>query len=428
MRPEERTEARARWAAGFAVHVGVDAGKLAHQWVSCGPERVRGAAERVPVSRAGFEAAVARLLERHPGVGPAQVLVGIEYGGHHGQTFAAFLRAWGATLVTVSAVVTKRLKEVEDNSPRKDDAKDAGQVCRLVGQGLFVETAVLSPLVASLRVLTMERHRLMVEQIRLANRLQSALDLAWPEFGTTFPRLAQKTPRAVLAQWPLAADGASAPFRALSRVLREVSQGHHKADDARALQAAARASIALTQGVEARRADIRRMLARFELVLTQVVEVESTIEAHVAQHPGARALTTVPQVGPLCAGTLIAELGTPEGFADPRQVLKLAGMNLARRTSGTSLQGRVRQTKRGRPLLRRQLFLLAGRWCQPDGLLRADYDAMVQRNGGRKVAAICAMARRLVPLLLHVAQSGEAWDEGRWRPGRHAGASIGHAA
>jgi hypothetical protein len=282
--------------------------------------------------------------------------------------------------------------------------------------------------VASLRVLAMERHRLMVEQIRLANRLQAALDLAWPEFQSKFPRLYQKTPRAVLTQWPLAADGAAAPFRALSRTMREASQGHHTADDARALQAAASTSIALMQGLEARRNDIRRMLTRFELVLAQVEVVEAEIEAHVAQHPGARALTTVPQVGPHCAAVLIAELGTPEGFVDPRQVLKLAGMNLARRSSGTSLQSRVKQTKRGRPLLRRQLFLLAGRWYQPDGLLRADYDAMVERNGGRKVAAICAMARKLVPMLLHVAQTGEAWDEARWRRSRHGGAPLGHAA
>src|SRR5690606_15798097 len=102
-RPEERTEARARWAATFKVHVGVDAGKTAHQWVHCGLDRQRQPAERVPVSRAGFEAAVQALLTRHPGVSPAEVLVGIEYGGHHGMTFAAFLRQWGATIVTVSA-------------------------------------------------------------------------------------------------------------------------------------------------------------------------------------------------------------------------------------------------------------------------------------------------------------------------------------
>ena len=418
-RPEERTEARARWAAGFKVHAGVDAGKTAHQWVSCGPARQRGPAERVPVSRAGFEAAVASLLARHPGATPADVLVGIEYGGHHGMTFAAFLRAWGATLVTVSAVVTKRLKEVEDNSPRKDDAKDAGQICRLVGQGLFVETAVLTPVVAELRLLTTERHRLAVEQTRLTNRLQAALDLAWPEFLTHFARVHQRTPRALLAKWPLAADLAAAPFPTVARLVRTVSQGHHKADEVRALQADARTSIALRAAPDGRRAELGRLLARLDLVEGQLTTVEAALEALVAQHAGAAALTTVPQVGTLCAATLIAELGTPEGFAAPRQVLKLAGMNLARRSSGTSLQSRVRATKRGRPLLRRQLFLLAGRWCRPEGLLRADYEAMVKRNGGLKVSAVCAIARRLVPLLLAIAQSGTAWDEARWRRGRH---------
>ncbi len=417
-RPEERTEARARWAAAFKVHVGVDAGKTAHQWVSAGPDRQRGAAERVPVGRAGFEAAAHALLARYPGATPADVLVGIEYGGHHGMTFAAFLRAWGATLVTVSAVVTKRLKEVEDNSPRKDDAKDAGQICRLVGQGLFVETAVLTPLVAELRLLTTERHRLAVEQTRLTNRLQAALDLAWPEFLDFFARVHQRTPRALLAKWPLAADLAAAPFPTVARLVRTVSQGHHKADEVRALQAAARSSIALASAPEGRRAELGRLLARLDLVGAQLVEVEGALEVLVAQHAGAAALTTVPQVGPLCAATLIAELGTPDGFASPRQVLKLAGMNLARRSSGTSLQSRVRATKRGRPLLRRQLFLLAGRWCRPDGLLRADYEAMVKRNGGRKVSAVCAIARRLVPLLLTIAQTGDAWDEARWRRGR----------
>lgn len=419
-RPEERTEARARWAADFKVHAGVDAGKAAHQWVHCGPDRLRRPAERVAVGRAGFAQAVASLLAQYPGITPRDVVVGIEYGGHHGMTFAAFLRAWGATLVTVSAVVTKRLKEIEDNSPRKDDAKDAGQVCRLVGQGLFVETAVPSPLVAELRVLTTERHRLAVESARLTNRLQAALDLAWPEFARHFGRVVQATPRALLAKWPLAQDFAAAPFPAVARLVRQVSLGHHKADAVRVLLAEARTSIAVTAGAEARRTEIRRLLTRLDLVLAQMAEVEAALEALVVQHPGAKALTTVPQVGPLCAATLVAELGTPEGFASPRQVLKLAGMNLAARSSGTSLQTRVRQTKRGRPLLRRQLFLLAGRWCRPEGLLRADYEAMVARNGGRKVSAVCAVARRLVPLLLTIAQTGTSWDEARWRHSRHA--------
>lgn len=145
----------------------------------------------------------------------------------------------------------------------------------------------------------------------------------------------------------------------------------------------------------------------------------------MATHPGARALTTVPGVSVVCAATLVAELGSPETFASPRQVLKLAGMNLVKtRESGLAVHGRPRQTKRGRPLLRRQLFLLAGRWCQRRGLYRAQYEALVARNSGCRVSAVCAIARKLVPMLLQLMQTGAAFDEARWRAAHGRDAAV----
>ncbi len=78
------------------------------------------------------------------------------------------------------------------------------------------------------------------------------------------------------------------------------------------------------------------------------------------------------------------------------------------------MNGRVKQTKRGRPALRRQLFLLARRWCQKRGLYREQYLALRARNGGKKTSAMCAVARKLVPMLLHIMQTGEAFDTESW--------------
>jgi transposase len=145
-------------------------------------------------------------------------------------------------------------------------------------------------------------------------------------------------------------------------------------------------------------------------------------------------LTTIPEVSATCAATLVAELGTPRDFVHPRQVLKLAGMNLVEKSSA-SIHGRKRQSKRGRPMLRRQLFLLAGRWCQTRGLYRADYEALVARNGGLRTKAVCALARKLVPLLLAVLQSNAPFDLTRWRanrrttaPGPVVGGLVPHGA
>ncbi|HLV24711.1 MAG TPA: transposase [Gemmatimonadales bacterium] len=120
--------------------------------------------------------------------------------------------------------------------------------------------------------------------------------------------------------------------------------------------------------------------------------------------------------GPYVPTEVVAESGDPHDYVSPREVLKLAGMNLAKRNeSGLAVYGRARQTKRGRPALRRQLFLLAGRWCQQRGPARGEYEALVARNGGCRVSAVCAIARKLVPLLLHIMQTGEPFDEAHWR-------------
>ncbi len=412
---DHTTDAKEAFARAFAVHVGVDCGKSFHKIVARGPDGRRGAAQKVTVNRVGFDGADAFLTQTYPGIHRSQMLVGLEFAGAYGQTFAHDLIRRGYRVVTVLPSVTKRFKEAEDNSPRKDDAKDAAQVCKLLGQGFFVGYVLLDELVAELRLLTTERQRLTREETGLKNRLQSVLDLAWPEFTTVFKRLTKATPQALLRRWPLAQDLAAASPRAAWGLMRRTSRGHVPYERAQHLLVLARTSVAVPTAADARRGEILRIFARWDALGDQMAAIDARLAELVEQHPAARALMTVPKIGALCAATLVAELGTPESFRSHKQVLKLAGMNLAGRESGTSVRGRIKQTKRGRPALRRQLFLLAGRLVQKNGgLYRPFYLELRERNGAKKVAAVCAVARKLVPVLLHIMQTGQPFDARRW--------------
>src|SRR5690606_15485793 len=178
------TDRKEAYARRFPIHVGVDTGKRFHKLVARGPDGRRHRAVRVDVSRSGFDAADEYLRHMFLGQQREAMLVGLEFGGHHGATFAQDLKCRGYPTVAILPSVTKKLKEVEDNSPRKGDAKDAGQICKLIASGLFVEPIVLSETTAQLRVLATERHRLGVEETRLKNRLQAVLDTVWPELTT----------------------------------------------------------------------------------------------------------------------------------------------------------------------------------------------------------------------------------------------------
>ena len=404
-----------RYAAGFAVHVGIDTGKTFHKLVARRPGDVRSKPFKVTVDREGFDAAHAHLQELFPEVASERTLVGIEFAGHHGFTFAHDLARRGYRIVTVLPSATKRLKGVGTNRTRKSDDIDAWQICKLVGQGVYVSYPLLDPVYTSLRLLTTARRRLSHEEVRFKNRLQGLLDLAWPEFLRFFADLEQRTPVAILQRWPLPQDFAAAPEAEVRALIRIVSRNHVKDDRIDALLASARATVALATASDVRRQEIVELLERWALARRQKEATDARIAAMVADCPPARALATVPEVGPVCAATIVAELGTPEDFESPRQVLALAGMDLSGHQSGTSVRSSLRGSKRGRPVLRRELYLLAGRWVHPTrGLYRAQYEAMLARNGNKKTKAVCAIARKLVPMLLAVAQAGEPFDRDRW--------------
>ena len=257
--------------------------------------------------------------------------------------------------------------------------------------------------------------------MRLRNRLQGILDLAWPEYLTHFADLSHPTPVALLEAWPLPAELAKAAPRTVLKLAKTVSRNHYGRDKVGPLLQSAKTTVALTQASAVRRQEITHLLARWTLVKEQIASVEADLTERVERSPAARALLTLPEVSVVCAATIVAELGTPEDYEAPRQVLKLAGMNLVEKSSGTK-RGRTYQSKRGRPMLRRQLFLLAGRWVkQRGGLYRGYYEALLARNGGCKTKAVCAVARKLVPLLLALAQRQEAFDRERWLAARHQG-------
>lgn len=415
MRPDDKF----LYARSFPVHVGVDTGKSFHVLVARGPDGRRRRPHKVIVGREGFEKAHAHLRDLFPDVEPSRMLVGLEFAGHHGFTFAHFLREKGYVVVSVLPAHTKRTKEIEDNSPEKNDQKDASLICKLVGDGTFVPFPFLEEPYTSLKLLVSQRHRLSVEENRFKNRLQGILDLTWPEFMGHFSDITKKTPLALLTRWPLPEDLAEANPRTVQQFIKKTSRGQIRPEKIRAIIQSAHDTVALKDGRDLRRMEIRNLLERWRLVRKQMAELDMRIAALVERCPEAKVLTTVPEVSTLSAAVIVSELGTPQSYEHPRQVLKLAGMNLVGSTSGTSVYGRRWQSKRGRPMLRRELFLIAGRWCSRRGLYHDDYRRMLERNGMRRTKAVAALARKLVPVLFRVMKSGEPFDLERFLENRH---------
>ena len=65
------------------------------------------------------------------------VLIGCEPTGHYWFAFAKYVQDHQKTLVMVNPFAVKKIKELDDNSPKKTDAKDPKTIAKLVVDGRY---------------------------------------------------------------------------------------------------------------------------------------------------------------------------------------------------------------------------------------------------------------------------------------------------
>jgi transposase len=415
-----------RLAATVRAVVGVDAGKFAHVLVV----RPSGGADSrpitCPVTPEGFAKSRDAILKAVPGAAPGEILVGIEFAGSYGFTFAHYLHAQGFRVVSVLAAHTKRWKEVTHHQALKTDAKDAAVITDLVAQGKFVGFAFLAQPYAELRYLVSAREHVTTLRNAALTRLIAVLDVVFPEFEHLFGDIAKPTALAVLKAFPGPAALLAAPRRRVLKVLREVSQGHLRETRYAALKQAAERTLGLPAAQGVLKDEIPLIVERIELVDAQLATIKTQMSAAMRPLPEAAALLTIPWVAPVTAATFLGSVGDPRSYACAAQVLKLAGLSLVESSSGIA-QGQRHISKRGKPTLRKAAFMLALRSVRKDGLYRAEYERLLRNNGGVKLAALGAISRKALKLMFRVARECRAYvpaDEWDAR----AGCRIAHVS
>ena len=395
--------AKRQRAQSAAAVVGIDAGKRKHAMVV----RPRGGQDSRPLvfeaTREGFERAVAEIRTRAPGARPQDVLVGIEFAGSYGFTLAHFLAAQGFQIVSVLGAHSKRWKDVVHNQALKSDCADALTITDLASQGHFVGFPFLEPVYADLRHLVSLRERLTKLRNGTIARLKDVLQAVWPEFDRRFGNFNKKTPLALLRHFP----GPDAFLRArkqrVLKLLREVSRGQLGRETYEELLAMARNSVALPGAEGVLKDEIGLQLRLLSTYEDEIAHVERLMHEAVLRTPEGEPLLSIPKLGAVAAAVFLGSIGDPQSYESSRQALRVAGLSLVVRESGLQ-RGRPHLSKRGRPELRRQLYMFAVRSVTTGGIYREDYLRLLQNSGGRPLPALVAIMRKAARLMFAVAR------------------------
>jgi transposase len=105
------------------------------------------------------------------------LIIGMEPTGHYGYNLANWLADKGKNVVMVNPATTKRNKENRDNSPSKNDPKDALVIADVISRGYYYEYSRQAVVFQKLRTVMSDREFWVTNSVRLQNRIIRWLDI-----------------------------------------------------------------------------------------------------------------------------------------------------------------------------------------------------------------------------------------------------------
>ena len=283
------------------------------------------------------------------------VMVGMEPTGHYWFTFAQHLEENDIKIVLVNPYHVKTTKELDDNSPTKNDRKDPKTIAMLVKDGRYMEPYIPKGIYSELRNAMNTRWQLAKKLNSIKNQVKRWIKIYFPEFNNVFADWEGKAALMTLKELPTPEKIIKLDAPEIVAIWRKKISRAVGIKRATKLIKAAKKSTGIKEGLIAAENELHNLLEEYELLMKQHQNTMTLVEELAMQIPGVKEILEIKGVGITTAAGFIAEVGDIERFDHSKQVQKLAGLNLKENSSGNH-KGQTTITKRGRRRLRSVLF------------------------------------------------------------------------
>ena len=363
----------------------------------------------------GFLSFIRWLYELQNKTNTKKVIVGCEPTGCYWLTFQKFLNDHDIQLVTVNPYSVKKCKELDDNSPEKSDLKDPKTIAGLVREGRFSTSYLPSGVYAEIREASVCRDMIMKQHARLANQIQGWLQKYFPEYLECYKDWDSTSGLMLLKNAPLPQDIIKLGAGGINQIWRDAKVRAAGMKRAKTLVEAAQDSVGL-EGGEAARIEIWILVNDYTSKVDQLNRLDEYLNEKVMEVPNVEKLLAIKGVGLSTVIGFVAEVGDIGRFTDPRQVQKLAGLEITKISSGKR-KGQPGISKRGRRKLRRTMYESARsliNW-NPAFLDVFLYYRNRERRPLGSMQAKIAVACKAIRVFFVIMQTGCDFDEERFR-------------
>mgnify|MGYP003402198240 FL=1 len=366
-------------------------------------------------SQEGFQSFLAYINTYTTIASAQQIIVGCEPTGHYWFNLARYLEENNIKLALVNPYHVKQIKELDDNSPKKTDLKDPKTIAKLVVDGRYSYPYLPEGIYADLREAVSSRERIVKELNAITNRIKRWLKIYFPEYLVVYKNFSAESGLTVLETVPLPQDIVQLGPEGVNQLWRDKKLRAVGMKRALTLVEAAHNSIGLPGG-NCARMEIQLLLEDFRTKQSQLEMITEVLEEETLSVPYADKLLAIKGVGLITVAGFLAEVGDIRRFDSPKQIQKLAGLEVKENSSGKH-RGRSSISKRGRKRLRKILFQVMLPMIQNNAEFGKIYQYFTtrQKNPLKGKQAIIAAGCKLIRVFYAILKHGVDYDPGKLR-------------
>ena len=366
-------------------------------------------------SQEGFQSFLAYINTYTTIASAQQIIVGCEPTGHYWFNLARYLEENNIKLALVNPYHVKQIKELDDNSPKKTDLKDPKTIAKLVVDGRYSYPYLPEGIYADLREAVSSRERIVKELNAITNRIKRWLKIYFPEYLVVYKNFSAESGLTVLETAPLPQDIVQLGPEGVNQLWRDKKLRAVGMKRALTLVEAAHNSIGLPGG-NCARMEIQLLLEDFRTKQSQLEMITEVLEEETLRVPYADKLLAIKGVGLITVAGFLAEVGDVRRFDSPKQIQKLAGLEVKENSSGKH-RGRSSISKRGRKRLRKILFQVMLPMIQNNAEFGEIYQYFTtrQKNPLKGKQAIIAAGCKLIRVFYAILKHGVDYDPGKLR-------------
>lgn len=359
----------------------------------------------------GFKSFSEWMKEISNGLGMDEIIVGLEPTGHYWINLGRHLQEQGVKIAMINPYHVKQTKELDDNSPTKNDIKDPRTIAKLVIEGRYSIPYIPKKLYAELRTATNLRLRMKKELTATKNRIQRWLSIYFPEYSSVFKGFDSASSILVLKNAPLPVDVIEMGAEGINQIWRDAKIRTVGMKRANHLYETAKRSIGCCDGLRAARMEIQQYLRDYEEKDRSLAELMELIEELCNEIPYAKNLLEIKGIGLKTVSGFISEVGDIRRFDSPKRIQKLAGLAFREHSSGKH-KGETTISKRGRKNLRHILFEASMPLVRSNPEFKEihRYYTTREKNPLTKMQSLIAITNKLIRVFYVMLTTGDKYD------------------